>query len=206
MEDNKNTQNEMEAYQLAMELYDGFYNALMEAVENSIKNFERADDDVHLDTNMDPVEKAYASGYYNGKMDAFRELVNRIQKEHDLAGQHLKNWLDVENKFDMNEVFDKAIKNTWISFVYRIIKETKNMEVARIFPENDFRCRRVYDKVMRMRGQLASLLEYYGWEGFQLGRKYETDTIRIEDVQDFNPKRFSDTCIETFVPEDYRDF
>lgn len=202
----RNIQNEMEAYQLAMKLYDGFYNALMEAVENSIKNFEMADDNVRLDTNMDLVKKAYASGYYNGKMDAFRDLANRIQKEHDLAGQDLKNWLDVENKYDMNEIFDKAVKNTWISFVYRIIKETKNMEVARIFPENDFRGRRVYDKIMRMRGQLASLLEYYGWEGFQLGRKYENDTIKIEDVKDFNPKRFSNTCIETFVPEDYRDF
>lgn len=211
MEDNNETKKiEMTAYQLAMKLYNGFYNALMEAVENSIKNFNNAQVQCMKkksdESQEDGLKKMMDMYYYMGKADAFRELSGRIQKEHDIAGQDLKNWLDVENKCDINEIFDKAIKNTWISFVYRIIKETKNMEVARIFPENDFRGRRVYDKIMRMRGQLASLLEYYGWEGFQLGRKYENDTIKIEDVQDFNPKRFSNTCIETFVPEDYRDF
>lgn len=208
--ENSEERNEIIAYQLAMELYKGFFNTLMEAVENSIKNFNNAQlqcmKEKPDESPEDGLKRMMDMHYYMGKADAFRELSGRIQKEYDLAGQDLKNWLDVENKCDINEIFDKAVKNTWISFVYRIIKETKNMEVARIFPENDFRCRRVYDKIIRMRGQLASLLEYYGWEGFQLGRKYETDRIKIEDVQDFNPKRFSNTCIETFVPEDYRDF
>lgn len=194
------------AYELAMKMYDGFFNALMTAVKNSIKNFERADDAVHLDTNMDIVKKAYASGYYNGKMDAFRELAGRLQKEHDLACQDLKNWFDVENRHDIEEVFATAIKDTWINFVYQTIKRQKNKEVERIFPDGDFRGRRVYDKVMRMRGQLASLLEYYGWEGFQLGRKFENDTIRIEDAENFDPEEFAGVCIEKFVPEDYRDF
>lgn len=194
------------AYELAMKMYDGFFNALMTAVENSIRNFERAADVVKMDINMDPVEKAYASGYYNGKMDAFRELANRLQKEHDLACQDLKNWFDVENKYDIDEVFATAIKDTWINFVYQTIKRQKNEEVDRIFPDGDFRMRRVYDKVMRMKGQLASLLEYYGWEGFQLGRKFENDTIRIGDAENFDPEKFAGVCIEKFVPEDYRDF
>lgn len=194
------------AYELAMKMYDGFFNALMTAVKNSIKNFERADEAFKRDKDMDIVEKAYASGYYNGKMDAFRELANRLQKEHDLACQDLKNWFDVENRHDIEEVFATAIKDTWINFVYQTIKRQKNEEVDRIFPDNDFKGRRVYDKIMRMKGQLASLLEYYGWEGFQLGRKFENDTIRIEDAENFDPEKFSKTCIEKFVPEDYRDF
>lgn len=193
------------AYELAMKMYDGFFNALMTAVENSIKNFERADDNVHL-TDKDIVEKAYASGYYNGKMDAFRDIARRLQKEHDLACQDLKNWFDVENKYDLEEVFATAIKDTWINFVYQTIKRQKNEEVDRIFPDGDFRGRRVYDKVMRMKGQLASLLEYYGWEGFQLGRKFENDTIKIGDAENFDPEKFAEVCIEKFVPEDYRDF
>jgi len=197
--ENAEERNEMIAYKLAMELYKGFFNTLMEAVENSIKNFNNAQLQCMKkkpdESQEDSIKRMMDMHYYKGKADAFRELSERIVKEYDLAGQDLKNYLDLTEKY-----------SNWPEFVYKTIKETKNIEVARIFPENDFRGRRVYDKIMRMRGQLASLLEYYGWEGFQLGRKYENDTIKIEDVQDFNPKRFSDTCIETFVPEDYRDF
>lgn len=194
------------AYELAMKMYDGFFNALMTAVENSIRNFEGAVEALKTDTDKDPVEKAYASGYYNGKIDAFRELAGRLQKEHDLACRDLKNWFDTENKWDPEEVFATAMKDTWINFVYQTIRRQKNEEVDRIFPYGDFMGKRVCDKVMRMKGQLASLLEYYGWEGFQLGRKYENDTIRIGDAENFDPEKFAGACIEKFVPEDYRDF
>lgn len=204
-----NSPNEMMAYQLAMKLYDNFYNTLMVAVTNSVKNFDGAiryyGEQAH--EMSDPTTEAIrADAYYMGKRDAFREISERIVKEHDIACQDLTNWLEVENKGDINEVFAKAVKNTWIRFVNQIIKDQKNSDVNQILPDCDFRGRRVYDKIMRMRGQLASLLEYYGWEGFQLGRKYEQDTIKIEDVQDFDPKKFADQCIETFVPEDYKDF
>jgi hypothetical protein len=133
--------------------------------------------------------------YYMGKADAFRELSGRIQKEYDLAGQDLKNYLDLTEKY-----------SNWPEFVYKTIKETKNIEVDRIFPDNDFRCRRVYDKVMRMKRQIAGLLECYGCEGFRLGKLYEKNMLKIKDVEDFEKNRLLNTCVEAFMPEDYRDF
>lgn len=192
------------AYKLAKELYDGFFNELMTAVTNSMNNFENAQRPVQPgDVDSDTIRSNW---YYQGKIDAFREIGKRLKKEHDLACQDLTNWLNFEKGDGPDEKFEKAVKDTWIQFVNRIIKEKKNTEVENILPEADFRGRRVADKVRRIKAGLANLLEYYGWEGFQLGRKYESDKIKIEDVQDFDPKKFSDKCIETFVPEDYRDF
>lgn len=203
MEDNnmENTEdrNNMIAYKLAMELYKGFFNTLMEAVENSIKNF----DDAQLqcmkkkpdELPEDNLKRMMDMHYYKGKADAFRELSERIQKEYDLSGQDLKNYLELGEKY-----------SNWPYFVYKTIKETKNIEVDRIFPDNDFRCRRVYDKVMRMKGQIANLLEYYGCEGFRLGKLYEKNMLKIKDVDDFEKNRLYNACVEAFIPEDYRDF
>ena len=191
--ENSNTQNEMIAYKLAMELYKGFFNTLMEAVVASMGNFEMAA--TYKKEGEDLVDRAYRSGYYGGKLDAFRELADRIQKEYDLAGQDLKNYLELGEKY-----------SNWPDFVYKTIKETKNIEVDRIFPDNDFRCRRVYDKVMRMKGQLANLLEYYACDGFRLGKLYEKNMLKIKDVEDFEKNRLLNACVEAFMPEDYRDF
>jgi len=192
------------AYKLAKELYDGFFNELMTAVTNSMNNFENAQRPVQPnDVDSDTIRSNW---YYQGKVDAFREIGKRLKKEHDLACQDLTNYLNLEKGDGLDEKFEKAVKNTWIQFVNRIIKEKKNTEVENILPYADYCGRRVADKVRRIKAGLANLLEYYSWEGFQLGRKYESDKIKIEDVQDFDPKKFSDKCIETFVPEDYQDF
>lgn len=194
-----NTQNEMEAYKLAMELYKGFFNTLMEAVENSIKNFDNAQLQCMKkkpdESQEDGLKRMMDMHYYKGKADAFRELSGRIQKEYDLAGQDLKNYLDLTEKY-----------SNWPEFVYKTIKETKNIEVDRIFPDKDFICRRVYDKVMRMKRQIASLLECYGCEGFRLGKLYEKNMLKIKDVEDFEKNRLFNACVEAFMPEDYRDF
>lgn len=197
--ENMDIHNEMEAYQLAMELYKGFFNTLMEAVENSIKNFNNAQLQCMKkkpdESQEDGLKRMMDMHYYKGKADAFRELSERIQKEYDLAGQDLKNYLDLTEKY-----------SNWPEFVYKTIKETKNVEVDRIFPDNDFRCRRVYDKVMRMKGQIANLLECYGCEGFRLGKLYEKNMLKIKDVEDFEKNRLFNACVEAFMPEDYRDF
>lgn len=202
--ENSQIRDEYNSYILAKAMYDRFFNELMTAVVNSMENFKKAQ--VKTKPDEHDIDTLCGNWYYQGKADAFREIGERLQKEHDLACQDLTNYLNLEKGDGLEEKFEKAVKNTWIMFVYRIVKEQKNAEVERILPEDDFRGRRVADKVRRIKAGLASLLEYYGWEGFQLGRKYESDRIKIEDVQDFDPKRFSDKCIETFIPEDYNNF
>lgn len=202
--ENSQIRDEYNAYILAKAMYDRFFNELMTSVVKSMENFKNAQ--VKTKPDEHDIDTMCSNWYYQGKADAFREIVERLQKEHDLACQDLTNYLNLEKCDGLEEKFEKAVKNTWIMFVNRIIKEQKNADVERILPEDDFRGRRVADKVRRIKAGLASLLEYYGWEGFQLGRKYESDRMKIEDVQDFDPKRFSDKCIETFIPEDYNNF
>lgn len=191
------------AYELAKKLYDGFFNTLMEAVANSVKNFEKAKSYKNCN---DPVRENYLDGYYKGKIDAFNEISERISKEHFLEEQELMGWLNADRRNHMDEATRKAVKGTWKDYVFNTIHAQKNREADDILPDRQFRGKQIYEKIMRMRGRLANLFEGYAGEGFELGRKYENDILKIEDVKAFDPKKFSKTCIETFVPEDYEYF
>lgn len=110
-----------------------------------------------------------------------------------------------------------AVKEKLRGDVYENIRRKKNEEAERILPESDFRFRKIYDKVVRMRTGIADLLEHYAIEGFRLGREFEickitlpnhtVSTLNDPDITySFDPKMFSDKCIETFIPEDYNNF
>lgn len=202
---------EKEAYVLAKELYDGFFNQLTTALKYSIKNFEGAID--HTPTDDYKREK---NAYYRGKCDAFREIAKRLEKEHELSGQSLNAWLRYENQIK-SSIDDpelpgnktiKEVKKNWLYFVHQTIHKKKNQDVERIFPENKLVGKSIYHKISRLKGSIADLLEAYACNGFMLGRKYEYDYMRMphDESEYFDPQKFADLCIETFVPEEYQYF
>jgi len=217
--ENSQIRDEYNSYILAKAMYDRFFNELMTAVVNSMENFKNAQVKTKPDEN--DIDTLCGNWYYKGKADAFREIGDRLLKEKKLAEQDLVNSLKIREKMrecGNNEDYVKfAVKEKLRDDVYENIRRKKNDEAERILPESDFRFRKIYDKVVRMRAGIADLLEHYAVEGFRLGREFEickitlpnhtVSTLNDPDITyDFDPKRFSDKCIETFIPEDYNNF
>lgn len=136
-----------EATILALEMYERFASELITALTNikSIKEvlYDRAVID------LQPKEKTY----YQGQIDAFGEVVDRVTKEYCLARQ----------KADYYEYDEQVFKEIQIS---------KNHDVEKLINENSIRGRYQYPKIHLFKGKLADLLEAYGIQGFILGEKY----------------------------------
>lgn len=162
------------AVELAEKLYEDMFNELMTALKNSIKNFEGA-----MWSSCDGPTIAY----YQGKMHAFKELSERLVKEYYL-------------------VLNNQLHNDNVCYQMMLeIKERKNKELDKIFPDNKYRGTRFGDIVRRLKGKLADLLEGYGTRGFMLGlKKGRGENIEYEK---FDPVEFEKLCDDTFIGEKY---
>lgn len=157
---------------LALGLFKSFFNELTTATTNSIKNFEGA-----MWRNPGCVESV---SYYKGKMDAFEELSERIEKEYSLT---------VNNA--------RCIDPKCTSF-----QTVRDDDVERVFPEREWRCRYEYQQCMMHRRALADLLEAYMKEGFLMGCRYQQS--QSEDDLEFNPVELTEVCIDALVDPRYR--
>ncbi len=164
------------AVKLAEKLYENFFNELMTAMKNSIKNFEGA-----MWSSCD----GPAISYYQGKMHAFKEISERLVKEYNLV---------LNNQLNYDSVCQKMIDE---------IKYKKNEELDKVFPDYKYRGTRFGHIIMLLKGKLANLLEGYGSEGFRLGVIFGKNEKK--ETEKFDPVSFEKLCNETFVGEEYID-
>ena len=158
------------AVELAEKLYENFFNELMTAIRNSVKNFESAKWST-CDGN--------AIAYYQGKMHAFKEISERLEKEYRL----------VLNNFNYDSVCYKMIDE---------IKCRTDKELDKVIPENKYRGTK-FGHILK--GKLANLLEGYCSEGFRLGVIFGKNDKK--ETEKFDPVSFEKLCNETFVGEKY---
>lgn len=142
-EDYKMSDNQL-ATELAEKLYEDFFNELMTALENSVKNFESA---------MWSTCDGNAISYYQGKIHAFKEISRRLVKEYNLV---------LTNELKYNGNCERILQE---------IKNRKNLEVDCLIPEYKYRGSRFHSLVMRFKGKLADLLEAFSSKAFLLGLK-----------------------------------
>jgi hypothetical protein len=141
--DYKISDNQLAA-ELAEKLYENFFNELMTALENSVKNFESV---------MWSTCDGNAISYYQGKIHAFKEISKRLVKEYNLV---------LTNELKYNGNCERILQE---------IKNRKNLEVDCLIPFYKYRGSRFYDVAMRFRGKLADLLEAFSSKAFLLGLK-----------------------------------
>ena len=141
--DYKMSDNQLAA-ELAEKLYEDFFNELMTALRNSVKNFESA---------MWSTRDVNAISYYQGKIHAFKEISERLVKEYNLV---------LNNELRYNGNCERILQE---------IKNRKNLEVDCLIPEYKYRGSRFYDLAMRFKGKLADLLEAFSSKAFLLGLK-----------------------------------
>lgn len=161
------------AVKLAEKLYENFFNELMTAIRNSVKNFESARWST-CDGN--------AIAYYQGKMHAFKEISERLEKEYHL----------VLNNFNYDSVCYKMIDE---------IKCRTDKELDKVFPEYKYRGTKFGHILMLLKSKLANLLEGYCSEGFRLGVIFGKNDKK--ETEKFDPVSFEKLCNETFVGEKY---
>lgn len=189
-ENNENFEVLSAAIKLAIDFYDNFYDTLMLAITNSVKNFEGG-----MWGNINSASNVY---YYMGKRDAFNEVANRIRKEFNLAKQPL-----VYNQY---KTIDEMMNG---------IRASKNRDVDKLFPDNIYRGRNGFREVERLKRNLACLFEYYAKEGFNFGRLYEGKRIKrrkcrlrkhqpLSKVPEFNPMELYESLYEKFIPDYYK--
>ena len=132
---------------LALDMYDDFFNQLTTALFNTKKNWEWAQ--------FSPQHGACQ--YNQGRIDAFKEFLERLEKERDLAKQEYQNVVD----------FGHFAK------VHKDIKFHKNLEVDSLLPDEKYRGKPLeYAKIQRLKARIADLLEGYAVEGFKTGVRY----------------------------------
>lgn len=139
---------ELNATKLALEMYETFASELITALTN-IAGIKRAL--ANVDYELQELQPGEVS-YRKGQADAFEEIKERIAKEYTLAKQRMS--------YPGGEEAIRRIHNK------------KNIEVDKLLPENDIRCKYTYMKVSRFKRGLADLLEKFGVEGFILGKKF----------------------------------
>jgi len=118
-----------------------------------------------------------AVSYYMGKRDAFREIAERLQKEYGMAANYAQ-YREFERDF----------------------KLVRDADVEKVFPEHDARGRMRYDVIMKHQRALGELLEHYFVEGFGIGCAIKEG----KDIEEFNPDKFADVCIEHLVDPRFR--
>lgn len=163
------------AIELAEKLYEKFFNELMTAMKNSIKNFESA---------MWSTCDGPAVSYYQGKMHAFKEISERLLKEYNLV-------LNNDLHYDAN--CEKMLYD---------IRNRKNEEMERVMPLDKYHgYGRFFDSIMRFRGKFADLLEAFSTRGFMLGLKFGRKENK--ETEKFDPVSFEELCNGKFVGEQY---
>lgn len=143
LEDEKTLDNSRVASFMASEMYKDFFNALMTAIGNSMKNFEGA-------CWRSALSDMRSAAYYAGKYDAFGEISQRLKKEYELA------------KWPIDNHDDNAIRE---------IDERVRKDIENMFPHKEWHSRIEYDKMIRFEKAMSQLLESYAREGFRLGKE-----------------------------------
>lgn len=159
--ENSIEQYEYFAVKLALKMYETFAKELITALSNTSNIFERG---------KFQSTDSQAISYYAGKADAFGEIAERVQKEYSLAMRNLNN-LDY-NQDDIPEKDINSIERNRevVHCIMETIRQEKNNDTDRIFPEDKYIGSQFGRNVLRKKGYVADLLESYGKEGFHLGR------------------------------------
>lgn len=138
--------DEIKVAKLSLTMYDMFFNELTTAMGNTLQWWRLAQ--------FSPSEGQTL--YYQGKVDAFKEFLDRLEKERDLTKSSL----------------EYGVLHEDMCTIARSIKFHKNMEVDDLLPDNKYRGTREYNRIQQLKGKIANLLEGYAHQGFQLGVRY----------------------------------
>jgi hypothetical protein len=140
-----------EGVHLALNMYDNFFKELVTALTN-IKGIKEA-----IATRAMLNDYPKETSYYNGQVNAFQEVLERLEKEHTLARQPVVNYL-----------------NGMPLSVYKTLKDEKNAAAEKLIPDDKYRGTKEYWEMMKFRGKIADLFEGFMGRGFELGVKYAT--------------------------------
>ena len=138
--------DEIKVAKLSLTMYDMFFNELTTAMGNTLHWWRQAQ--------FSPNEGHTL--YYQGKVDAYREFLDRLEKERDLAKSSL----------------EYGVLHEDMDTIARSIKFHKNIEVDDLLPDDKYRGTREYNRIQQLKGKIANLLEGYAHQGFQLGVRY----------------------------------
>jgi len=154
--------DEIKVAKLSLTMYDMFFNELTTAMGNTLHWWRQAQFSLSEGQTI----------YYQGKVDAYREFLDRLEKERDLAKSSLEYCVAYEDK----------------DYIARSIKFHKNIEVDDLLPDDKYRGTREYNRIQQLKGKIANLLEGYAHQGFQLGVRYVKQ--RFLDEKFKNYKKF----------------
>lgn len=166
------TEEDVRIAKLALDMYDDFFNQLTTAVVNTLGNWKGA---------MKYIQDPKIGAYMQGKVDAFKEFFDRLEKERDLAKQDCEALVSFEELRKMHES---------IGF-------HKNLEVDELFPDDKFRGSPEYWKIQKLKGKIADLLEAYAQEGFNAGVRYVKKKFLDERFDKY--ERFDRTAVEKML-------
>lgn len=136
---------------LALDMYDNFYKELITALTN-IKGIK----DALAMRAIFSKDSGPVYNYWSGQAAAFAEIIERVQKEYELART--------------------PVTNTFKGFpmsVYNTLNEEKNKSAESLIPDDKYRGSKEYWPMMKFRGKIADLLESFTVRGFELGVKYK---------------------------------
>ena len=143
----------MNAAKAAIEMYEGFVQELSTALFNTVKFARHA---------YDCSESSLDQRCLEARIEAFEEIIERVDKERQLARQEL----------------DYAISSDDFYHISESIAFHKNLDCENLMPDNEMRGRPDFLKKLRFRGRIADLLEGYAQEGFNLGVRYTLWRLR----------------------------
>lgn len=201
---------ELFAVKLAIAVYDRFFNELMTSFTNIIRNLNGA---------RFQVPSAASQSYFTGKMQAFQEIAERIQKEYGLSRSSLDYYL---------KKYGDIVKDRKFSCMtfqeLDEIRMRKNDDVDKMLDANVYKGTQVYDYIERVKARIANHLEDYASEGFRLGMLFRAlfdgaeisgdmtvdevkaviDRVRGDLGGGFDPKRFESECVDMFIPPQWK--
>ena len=150
---------DVNAAKAAIEMYEKFVRELVTALFNTKMFAVKA-----YEFSCDSIEQKIL----RARIDAFEEILERIEKERDLARQEL----------------DYAVATDDYTKISQSICFHKNLDVENLLPEDKFRGRRDWWEVHRFKGKIANLLEGYAQKGFNLGVRYDRFRMKGEGNPD----------------------
>ena len=164
------------ALPLAIGMFKQFYDEMMTGLNNSMANCERA--------KYNNPNGANSISYFMGKSDAFREIVERIEKERDLVVN------EAISKEGMQEYDERETH-------FRIARDR---DIEMVFPHEEWMPRLMDQQLFNHhRGELARMLEHYFRTGFMLG----CGKMHEDEIKEFNPEGFENTLIRALLPRGF---
>lgn len=169
------TEEDARVAKLALDMYDDFFNQLTTAITNTLANWKGA---------MYYAQDPKTGLYMRGKVEAFQEFLDRLEKERDLAKQEYQNIVDHES--------------------FRLMHESigfhKNLEVEGLFPDDKYRGSKEYWRIQQLKGRIADLLEGYAQEGFNTGVRYVKQKF-LNEKWNGKATKFDRAAVEKMLEE-----